>query len=324
MAEKIKKILDKSNRNKVLLFLPAFLLVVLILLGLASLLLGGFSRSNIMGQSDSSLRYRESNTPSPMMDSYVQESSKSYSGRSSASTPAVDRKVIKNASLNILVTKVEETVLKIQTIAEKYYGLVDSSDVSNSGVDTKYGNVTIRVPNTVFNVVIAEVKGLAVKVNSEKISSSDVTAQYVDMDARLRSKKAVEAQYVELLKQTKTVEEIVAVNNYLNNVREEIERLQSQINYLSEQVSMSTINISLTSEPEVQIMGITWHPLTVLRQSFRDLLVDLAGIVDAIIAFVVMLPGLLIKIAIFIGAIWIGIKILVVLYKKFIKDRLFN
>ena len=92
-------------------------------------------------------------------------------------------------------------------------------------------------------------------------------------------------------------------------MRGQIETTQAQLNYLSRQVAMSTISIDFSAEPEVKIFGIVWRPLTVLRQSARALMVDLAGLVDSAIRIVFALPGLIIRLALFIGLIWLVVKV---------------
>ncbi len=322
MFEKINQGADKMYGKKVLFFVPLVLIIVLILTGIIMYVMslnsgsGGGVYSNAMpsyapsmGKSSS---YSSESFASPMV-------SDSTSG---SAIPSIDRKIIKDASLDLTVSKVEDTADLIQGVAVKYGGLVDSSDISNGGADTKYGTLTIRVPNEKFDLAIGEIKAFAVKVESEKISSEDVTAQAVDLEARLKSKRAVEAQYVALLQKATKVDEIVSVSSYLNNVREDIERLQAQSNYLSQQVAMSTITVSMTSEAEVQIFGITWHPITVIKQSFRNFLGDMAGTADWLIAFVFMLPGFLIRLVIFLVILWIVIKICIKIYRKIRKNHI--
>jgi len=309
MIEQIKSATNKAYGKKVLFFAPLVILVVII--GFAFIILSnGFdSVSNKMVTSDY----------------FSMNESKSYAsnrGDSSSSIPTVDQKIIKKGSLDIFVKKVDDTVAKIQQIAEGYKGVVDSSKITDRGVDTKYGIITIRVPNENFNSSIQEIKKLAVKINSEIVSSEDVTAQYVDLNARLNSKKSVEQQYVVLLQRANTIDEMVLVSNKLNTVREEIERLQAQINYLSKQISMSSINISMTSEAEVQILGITWRPIVIIKQSFRNLLTSLTGTIDWLIAFAFLLPVLLIRLSILIFIIWVVVKVAKKIFKRFKKDPL--
>lgn len=309
--------MNNLTGKKIVFFLPLILVIALVVVVVITLIFGSISGRGYGVNSKSYSNYAISDSYSgaaaPVM--MEQNSTPSYRGES-ASVSKVDRKIVKNGSIDMLVKKVEETAVSIHSIVAKYDGQVDSSNLSNSGVDVKYGTMTIRVPNDKFDLAVGEIEKLAVKVNSLRVSSDDVTSQYVDLESRLKSKKAVEQQYVALLQRANKVEEIVTVHSYLDKVREEIEILQGQINYLANQVSMSSITISMTSEAEVQILGITWHPITVIKQSFRNLLEDLTGIADWLVVFVFALPGFLIKLAIFALIVWVIVKVGKKVYRK--------
>lgn len=244
----------------------------------------------------------------------------SNSTNSQSSSLEQDRKIVKNASLDILVKKIEDTGEQIKLLVKQYGGVIDSSNVSSSGVDTKYGVMVVRVPNEDFDLVVKEISALALKVNGEQVSSDDVTLRYVDLEARLKSKMAVEGQYVELLQKATKVEEIVAVHAYLDRIREDIEVTQAQLNYLANQVSMSSINISMTSEAEVKILGVSWHPITVVKQSFRNALKDVVNILDWCIRFLFALPGIILQILVVVGVVWVLIKGVKKVSKFFRKD----
>jgi hypothetical protein len=313
MLEKIKQILDRMYGKKIFFFIPLFIVILIIIVFIWSLI-SSSSESSLMGKSN----YNNAYPGSPLKSVSMNE----YDTASPSDSLKSDRKVIKEANLDIVVKKIDESLVSIQTITSKYNGFVDSSDVSSGGSDTRYGTVTVRVPNESFDSAIAELKKIATKVDSEAITSDDVTSRYVDLESRLKSKKAVESQYILLLKKAVKVEEIVMVHSYLDKVREEIEVMQGQMNYLSNQISMSSITISMTSESEVQIFGITWHPITTIKQSFRNLLSDLTKIVDFVIYFIFALPAILIKIALFVFVIWVIVKIIKSLYIRYRKDKI--
>jgi hypothetical protein len=157
-------------------------------------------------------------------------------------------------------------------------------------------------------------KKVAVKVSNESVSSNDVTAQYVDLEAEVKNYKAEEIQYREIMSKAVKIEDVLNVSAKLAEVRGKIDRTQAQINYLSRQVEMSTISLSLTGESEVKIFGIVWRPFTVLKQSIRNLFADLANLADWIIGFIFRLPVLIIKLVLFVLVIFVAIKV----FKKII------
>jgi hypothetical protein len=225
---------------------------------------------------------------------------------STGNLPA-DKKVIKNGSLGMIVEKAEETAGKIQEIAKKYAGFVESSNIYDysTGNSVKTGGITVRVPEDKFDLAMADIKKLATKVTSENVSSSDVTAQYVDLESSLKNMKAEEAQYREIMARAVKIQDVLDVSSRLADVRGRIERTQGQINYLSRQVAMSTIVVSLTSQAEVEVFGIVWRPLTVLKQAAQNLVSDLAGFVDYLIYLLFKLPILILRLALFVFILWI-------------------
>ncbi|OQX50337.1 MAG: hypothetical protein B5M53_12715 [Candidatus Cloacimonas sp. 4484_209] len=90
---------------------------------------------------------------------------------------------------------------------------------------------SMRIPEEYFSNVFEELKTLG-KVKSTDTNREDVTKRYMDLESRLNNKKAEEKRYLEILEEAKNVEEILKVESYLSRTREEIERLQGEINYI--------------------------------------------------------------------------------------------
>jgi len=164
--------------------------------------------------------------------------------------------------------------------------------------------------------VVEAIKGFAVKVTREDINSRDVTEEFVDLEAQLKNYKAVEQQYISVLARAWTIEDILSVRKELDNVRNNIERLQGRINYLSRQIAMSTISVSLTSEADVKVFGIVWSPWLEIKAGLRDMMQDLVGFVNTLIAFVFKLPLLILWIALIAAVVWGGWKGLVIIKRK--------
>ncbi len=86
-------------------------------------------------------------------------------------------------------------------------------------------------------------------VQSTDVRREDVTKQYIDLESRLKNRKAEEQRYLEILEKADTVEEILKIESRLSDTREAIERLQGEMNYLKNRVEYSTITIRI-SEPK--------------------------------------------------------------------------
>jgi len=153
-----------------------------------------------------------------------------------------EQKIIKTARLAYETKDVEATHKKILQLASQYKGLVQSD---NSGKDYNrvYKNLTVRVPTENFQSFIDGISEGVDYFDQRDISRQDVSEEFVDLEARLKAKRVLEERYLELLKKANKVEEMLQIERELSNIREEIEAKQGRLQYLHNQVSMSTVNI---------------------------------------------------------------------------------
>lgn len=228
-----------------------------------------------------------------------------------------ERKIVKNGSLEILIKQAEETAQKIKEIAQRLKGFVSQSNIYEVSQGNKAGYVTIRIPVKSFDLAMEEIKNLAIKVENENIDAQDVTEEFIDLEARLNNLQAEEKQYLEIMKRAVTIEDILNVTSRLSNVRNNIERIEGQLKYLTDRVDLATISVQLTSEADVEVFGIKWRPLFVLKESFRRMLASLTGYIDTLIAFIFLLPSIILWIATISLILFIGYKIVNWIWRRF-------
>ncbi len=205
---------------------------------------------------------------------------------------AMERKMVRNSSVDLVVRKPAEAAEKIRALAEDMGGFLMSSEVSG-GQDATGGSLTVRVPAARFEEARAEIRKLGLRVESEKVQAQDVTRQYVDEDANLRNLRAEEAQYLAILKQAHTVKDTLQVSDKLSGVRGEIERQQAEFDALSKQIETVAINVSLRAEAEAQAFGLHWRPLYQMKLGLRDGLEAVAGYAVAMTSILFYLPAVL-------------------------------
>ena len=276
---------------------------------------GTLTYDYVYDESSGSMPAPAASMSSPLKSAPV-SAEKSTGGTSQVTAPA-PRKVVKGGSLQMLVKKAEEASEKIKTIAAEQGGFVDEVNIENVSETSKSGTVTIRVPADNFEAVLAKIKELAIKVDKEEVKATDITEMFVDLGARLKTLKAEEAQYLKILDQAKKTEDILKVSNYLGDIRNDIERVEGKIKYLSSQIDMSTITVYLTEEADVQLFGIRWRPLFVLKQAVRDMFSGLSGYADAMIALIFFLPTMLLWLATFVAVLWVARKVYRLVKHKF-------
>jgi uncharacterized protein DUF4349 len=151
-------------------------------------------------------------------------------------------KVIKTASLSIVVghDAFGDRFGGIGDIADRLGGYVSSSNTSGG----ESGFVTIRIPAGRFQEALRSLRRLG-RVDSEEVRGKDVTAEYVDLAARLRIAKARRRVLMGLMDKAVSIEQTIRVQNALDDVQLRIEELQGEINVLNDRVSEATIRVSM-------------------------------------------------------------------------------
>jgi Domain of unknown function (DUF4349) len=214
------------------------------------------------------------------------------------SAPAeVNRKIIRNAEIGLESPDPEEGLRRIASIAEAKGGFIVTSEVKQEGSDasgaSKTATVVARVPAAQFEATIEEIRKAGSRILQEKRTGQDVTEEFIDLEARIRTKRALEAQFLEIMKQAQKVSEALEVQRQLADVRTEIEQLEGRRRFLENQSSLSTITVKI--EPPVSI--VTAMPggfFSEIKRAFSDgLEVAVAIILTMIRVVVALLPFLL-------------------------------
>jgi hypothetical protein len=228
----------------------------------------------------------------------------------------IGEKIIRNGSLTLRVDDAAKRVEEVRTIVSNAKGFVDNANISdNAGVKT--ATLTVRVPNEQFDAVRQAIKALASTVFNENENAQDVTAQYVDLDARLTAAKAEEQAYLEILKKSGTIEDTLAVTQQLSQVRAQIEQLQGQMRYMNDQTSYATLSITLTEEAKVEVPTRVWKPGETFNLALQGLVQSLQDLADALITAGVFILGLLVPVLIILWIIgWIVWRIVRMFTKK--------
>jgi hypothetical protein len=161
----------------------------------------------------------------------------------------LSNRIVRTANVDLEVGKgrLNATINQATDVVRKAKGIYVGSTTSVPSGEPASGQVTFRVPVDAFEPVLLELKGLGT-YRGEKSSTDDVTNQYIDLNAQLAAWRAQERVYLRLLDRARSVTDVIAVQNQLQQVQSNIERLQGQVNYLEDQSSFSTIVLQV-SEP---------------------------------------------------------------------------
>lgn len=231
------------------------------------------------------------------------------SGEGAASS--VDRIVIQNADLTIVVSDVKGRMESIQAMAQQMGGFVVSSNLyqsyTDNYVEVPEAQITIRVPAEQLDKALERIKEDVVEVQNETRSGQDVTAEYVDLQSRLKNYEAAEAQLEEIMDNATETEDVINTFNQLVYYREQIELVKGQMKYYEEAAALSAINVRIVAEESIQPVVIgKWEPKGVALESIQDLVNYLKGFVDFLIRFVLFILPVLITICAPLYLVFLG------------------
>jgi hypothetical protein len=158
-------------------------------------------------------------------------------------------RIVRTATVDLEVGKdrLNDTINRATDVVTRAKGIYVGSSTSVPDGEPATGQVTFRVPVDAFEAALRELKALGT-YRGERSSTEDVTNQYVDLTGQLAAWRAQERVYLRLLDRAKSIADVIAVQNQLQQVQSNIERLQGQLNHLEDQSSFSTIVLQL-SEP---------------------------------------------------------------------------
>ena len=164
--------------------------------------------------------------------------------------PAVQGpQVIRTAQLTISVTsgQFDSKVSNLRTLVEQEGGFIAGTEAqSNPATDEsiRTGVITFMVPAAKFDETIDLLATMG-KVKNEHISGNDVSAQYVDLQARLANQEAQRNAMLVLLRRAQSISDIIAVQTQIGQITGQIEQLKGQIQYIEHNTSYSTVTVNL-------------------------------------------------------------------------------
>lgn len=159
------------------------------------------------------------------------------------------RKVIVTSELTLEAEDVTARFLEVGRAARVRGGFVSDSQLLTREVDDEtvtYATISVRVPAGEHDDFLMAMRGMAdVSVTAEHSTAREVTEEYTDLTSRLSNLERTEARYLDLLAQAETIEEILLVNDRVDSVRLEIDRIQGRLNVLNDLVDLATVTVTL-------------------------------------------------------------------------------
>lgn len=202
-----------------------------------------------------------------------------------------DKKIIKTATLRLEIKDFKKYNNYVHGATKQYGGYIalEEQNLTDDKLETV---ITIKVPLAQFENLMNGLPADDAKVLERKINTDDVGGEIADTRSRLEAKKQMRLKYLEFLKQSKSMTEVLQVQNEINEIQEQIESATGRMNFLSHQTAYSTINLNFY-QPLEGYSSTDSAPsfLTRITDSFKT---GMSWIKELIIGLIAVWPLLLI------------------------------
>lgn len=232
-----------------------------------------------------------------------------------------ERMIIKNADVKLLVEKTDTAIDRGMQIVGDVGGYIISSRVwyqEANGENYKFASLTIGVPVDQFETAMRRLRGLALRVLDENASGQDVTSEYVDLQSQLGNLEATRDRIRGFLKDAKTVEESLRINQELTNIENQVEQVKGRMNFLSNRSAYSTITVTFepdipplptptitpTATPTATPTPKVWNPGETVKRASGTVTTLYQGLVEVAIWFFMVIVPLLAPPALVIWGIY--------------------
>jgi len=225
-----------------------------------------------------------------------------------AKAPAPDRMIIRTANVTLVVRDTSAAMEKIIAAVEQSGGYVSGSNVWRDGEQTR-GKLSLRIPNASLSQTLARIRGLAVRIENETITTDEVTQEYVDLGSQLRNLEAAETELRQLMTtirvNSKKASEVLEMYQELSNIRGQIEQTRGRMRYLEQMTSFATINAELVPDAVMKpVVEAGWQPVAIAKDAARALTNVLKEIAAAGIWIVIYVVPVMLLVAIALLAAW--------------------
>lgn len=227
------------------------------------------------------------------------------SSESAPNSNVQDRLVIKNSYLSLQVSKVADIQKQVIQKAEELGGYMVNSSIDNPS-DFASSTITVRIPSKQLESALQYYRSLSIKVVSENLQGNDVTDQYIDFIAQLKTYEKTKVIFEEMLDKATSVQDILQIQREIINIQASIDSIKGQQDYLVKNAEMAKITLYLSTD-ELALPYAptdTWRPNVIFKQAIRSL-----------IAMLRKIGSLIIWIAVY-SVIWIPILFIIIFIKK--------
>ena len=229
------------------------------------------------------------------------------------------RKLIRNVDMDVETESFDALLASAQSQAEELGGYIESSSISNSSYASstsaaRSARLTARIPSEKLDGYLAGISKQS-NVTRKSESTEDVTLQYVDLQSHKKALLAEQESLLSMMGQAESIEDIIAINEQLTDVRYQIESMESQLRTYDNQVDYSTVNLYI-DEVERYTPGAAKSAGARIAEGFSANIYRVGSFFkNFAIEFIILLP-ILIAIAIVLGIAILIVRIIIKISEK--------
>ena len=170
--------------------------------------------------------------------------------QSTSEIPEVSsRKIIYSSAYSIETKAFDNSIKSLDSLCAKYNAYYERSNTYTAGGSARHANYTVRVPVENYKVFIGEADSIGVVVSASQ-NNKDVTESYFDTEARLESAKIREERVLEILKNSDLLDDVLALERELADIRYEIESYTGTLRKYDSLISYATVEINISEVQE--------------------------------------------------------------------------
>lgn len=217
-------------------------------------------------------------------------------------TEQQQRLIIRTGTMNLEVETFGDAETKINELVKSLNGYTSATSSSQNAAGKKQGAMTIKVPAEKFDELLVKLADIG-EISSQNITSSDVTEEYIDLTARLKTERELEQRLISLLDtKAANLSDIIEIEGKLATVRQKIESVQGRMKYLMSQSSYSTLTVNIY-EPSLLETSSGGGFFYEIGQAFKDGLEGFTDVLKIIITAAIALLPLLLFLALLVYVI---------------------
>ena len=293
--------------------LATFLIIIVLVLVLRNYLSGLFGvRLSSLPKQSAQIERMDVVSPSTKLGASMVPAAGGgiYPRQEYAPTERTDRLVVEESSMSLVTMKVQEVADKVVNYAKQAGGFMVSTSLT--GVEeVPFATVVVRVPEEKFKETLDYCRKLAIRVVSENILGTDVTAEYVDIEARLATLQKTKSKFESIMEQATQIQDILQVQRELVSLQDQIDALKGRQKYLEQTAKLSKITVYLSAD-ELALPyapAKPFRPEAIFKQAVRSLVGTLRGLAKA---------------GIWIGVysvVWLPVVVIILLVRKWRKRK---